>query len=282
MTPKEYLDRYTYLRLTEPDTSRILTVNITGYGSGWGAEPHCNRTDVGPACQTEYNQRFVTALRFAYHGSNQPIGSVKFFFNKNPVKGLEASEDFYVSSFIRSFVGKGSPDEIRDTLRVASAIGRIGMGPGPAGLYRESVSLQDYADKFITLDCNGLVGNYYGINPENSVESYANSGRRRKRAADVRVGDAVVTITESGGFQHVALIEEWRCQNMTTETGNVKMRLVEWGESGDESKHYSVGNSRDIAAKFGPNKSYGIGFAGSGNAFRYIFAPPQTPDPRGW
>ena len=31
----------------------------------------------------------------------------------------------------------------------------------------------------------------------------------------------------------------------------------------------------------GPNAKYGIGFK-SGANFRYIFAPPQDPEPRGW
>lgn len=282
MSPKEYLDRYTNLVLTDPVTTFPVTVNINGYGSGWGPEAGCNRKDVGPGCSREYNLFFVAALRIAHHGTNTPIGSDRFYFNRNQVPNLEPTEEFYVSSFINAFVGKGSPDEICDTLRVARAIGRIGVGQDPAGHARNKVTVQQYADAFMTLDCNGLVGNFYGINPNTPVSAYANASRRRMRGADIRVGDAVVTLSEVGKFEHVALIAEWTYAG-PADTGTAGVKLVEWGERGNESKHYTGLDASRVSATRGPNKNYGIGFpTPSGTKFRYIFAPPQIGAPRGW
>ena len=235
MTSKEYLDRYTWLSLSDPNTGFRASVNVNGYGSGWGPEKGCNRTDVGPKCSTEYNSFFVPALRIAHHGRNTSIGSSKFFFNQNSVGNFQATEDFYISSFVNAFVGKGSPDEISDTLRVALAIGRIGMTSDAAGKMPAKSSLQQYVDSFITLDCNGLVGNYYGIDPNTTVGSYANIGRRRMRGGGVQVGDAVVTIPDAtGAFEHVAMIAEWTWLSGNSETGNATVKLVEWGASGGE------------------------------------------------
>jgi len=283
MTPKEYLDRYTSLDVPDPNTGFTTTVNITGYGSGWGPEEGCNRTDVGPVCNQEYNTRFVPALRVAHHGRNTPIGSTQFYFNQNSVGDFQPTEDFYVSSFVNAFVGKGSPDEITDTLRVALAVGRVGAGPDAAGGRHNAFSLQQYVDTYITLDCNGLVGNYYGIDPNTAVKSYANVGRRRLRARDVQVGDAVVTIpTLSKKFEHVALIEYWQCIGDTDDTGTALIKIVEWGEAGDETVHYTGDNPRQLPITFGPDRTYGVGFSTEEGKFRYIFAPPQLGDPRGW
>lgn len=35
MTPKEYLDRYTYLLFFSPLNMELVKAPITGYGSGW-------------------------------------------------------------------------------------------------------------------------------------------------------------------------------------------------------------------------------------------------------
>jgi hypothetical protein len=284
MTPKEYLDRYTSLDLVDPGTGLRTVVNINGYGSGWGPEKGCNRTTVGPKCSTEYNSFFVPALRVVHHGKNTSIGATKFFFNQNPVSGFLPTEDFYISSFVNTFVGKGSPDEIRDTLRVALAIGRIGVGTDPAGNSRTKATLQQYVDDFMTLDCNGLTGNFYGIDPNTPVEAYANPARRRQRVGDVQVGDAVVTIPDAtGNFEHVALIAEWSPVSAGDDTGTVNLKLVEWGQEGDESRHYTGEAPRRTNVTRGPNGKYGIGFrTDDASKFRYIFAPPQRGEPRGW
>lgn len=282
MTPKEYLDRYTDLYLQHPVSGIFNLVNINGYGSGWGPEKGCNRKEIGPVCQREYLNYFVPALRHAHHGANTPIGNDKFFFDKRQVANFRSTEDFYVSSFINAFVGKGSPDEMCDTLRIALAVGRIGSGRDAAGNPAARPTLQAYADTYMTLDCNGLTGNFYGVNPQNAVESYANAGRARKRAADVRVGDAVVTIGVAGNYEHVALIEQWTCVGSTVDTGPVDVKIVEWGQAGDESAHYTGAAARRLNA-VRKDRRYGIAFSTNDDVtFRYVFAPPGGSGPRGW
>jgi hypothetical protein len=288
MTPKQYLDRYTYLRFWSPWNMEQMLAGITEYGSGWD---YRNGTEgAGKAMQQEF-QAFNRALRIAHHGdAHTPCGE-KFFFNEKPLFCLIApTEDFYISSFINAFLGKGSPDEIIDTLRIAVAIGRIGMDKDAAGQHPGRPTAQAYAKAFITLDCNGLVGNYYGGDPSASIEHYAHASRARKSAGEIQVGDAVVTHCAKFPFEHVGLIQE------CTPGGNgASIRIVEWGWKGGEEVHYSV-TPKTYQIKQGPEKRFGVGWEASshhqelGNdqkkhavpSFRYVFAPPGRGDPRGW
>ena len=100
-------------------------------------------------------------------------------------------------------------------------------------------------------------------------------------AADVRVGDCIVTHSATSPSEHIGLIQEWSANG-----SSATVRIVEWGWYGDESVHYTQPISVKIAT--GPVKSFGIGWATTSRkdgkaSFRYIFAPARTgAEPYGW
>src|SRR2546423_10538990 len=119
MTPKQYLDRYTNLKFFNPWNNGQETAGITAYGSGWGKRGKDEK--LGGQCQTEY-LAFRKALRVAHHGTDTECGSI-IKFDRKPLGLIPTDEEFYPGTFTRTFNGKGSPDEIIDTLRIAMAVG---------------------------------------------------------------------------------------------------------------------------------------------------------------
>jgi hypothetical protein len=130
MTPKQYLDRYTYLKFFSPWNNAQVQAGITGYGSGWGTRG--DKTKLGGQCQSEL-AAFARALRIAHHGNANTSCPARFTFDQRPLGLIPENEEFFPETFIHAFCGKGSPDEITDTLRVAMAIGRIGTDRDAAG-----------------------------------------------------------------------------------------------------------------------------------------------------
>jgi hypothetical protein len=279
MTPKEYLDRYTYLSIKSPLDGTKINCGLTGYGSGWNYRN--GKAGAGSKMQREY-ALFRDALRKAHHGNaNTPCGP-SFFFAERPLAQIPHLEEFYAESFVRAYCGKGSPDEITDALRLALAVGRIGTGADRDvnGRPPASPTVQQYARDYMTLDCNCLVGNYYGKDPDASIDVYASPGRRRTRISDVQQGDAIVTHCPQAHYEHVGLIEEWVPNGST-----VRVKICEWGWYGGEDMHYRESTHAVVQ---GPLSNLGIGWASPSNAkagvtsFRYIFAPQATNEPWGW
>lgn len=96
------------------------------------------------------------------------------------------------------FVGKGSPKEIADVLKLAVAFGFV-----------EPVihAMQKYCDKNIGIDCSGFAANYFGLTPKEICNTGAGvmapESKRIGRLEEVRVGTAIVF--KSG--KHVALVD---------------------------------------------------------------------------
>ena len=280
MTPKAYLDLYTALPVIDFAHRRLLVVNINAYGSGWGTTQADNRPS-GHLCQQEYNGPFKTALRRALDPKSR--AALPALIKPPETSPLDAYSFrmFARNGLIRAFLGKGTPQEIADVLLLALALGRIGTAKDFASQKPGAEPAQAYANRFLSLDCNGLVGNFYGLNPETAIESYASPARRRASAQDVRQGDCLVTVTASGRFEHIALVEKF-----TPGTGDkptCAMEIVEWGQAGPIDKHYSS-VSRTVTR--GPNTKFGVGFkaAANGDKFRYFFTPPADApaEPRQW
>lgn len=67
--------------------------------------------------------------------------------------GFQVQGDQYLShSISRTFIGKGAPNEIQDTIYLASLCGLVDAG-----------TLAAYADNNLGMDCGGFVANYWGI-----------------------------------------------------------------------------------------------------------------------
>lgn len=96
------------------------------------------------------------------------------------------------------FVGKGSPKEIADALKLAAAFGHV-----EPTLH----SMQQYCDKNIGIDCSGFASNYFGLTPaeicNTGASKMAPMAKRVRRLEDVRIGTAIVFTNG----QHVALVD---------------------------------------------------------------------------
>lgn len=280
MTPKDYLDRYTYLSFFSPWDREVISAGLSAYGSGWDSRNGIK--GAGRLVQAEC-QAFVRALRVAHHGNaNTPCGSTF----KMPDTGslIETTEEFYADTITHAFDGKGSPDEIIDVLRLAMVVGRIGT-PGErdaAGAHRIAPNAQAYVDAFMTLDCNGFVGNFVGGNPSAHISEYAKPQRSRRSVAEVQRGDIIVTHCQDVPYEHVGLIDEWSPMGTTAD-----VKIAEWGWFGGEEVHYNSRPKNHVITS-GPDRSFGIGWAVQSSrmplveSFRYIFAPPGQNDPWGW
>lgn len=277
MDPKDYLDRFTYFSVTNPLTGRPEPAPITRWGSNWTDENRSN----GAECQTEHNAYFSPAVHMAIDGKAKARLPSRFFL-RSDYKKLSAYEGFYKMSTVRAFCGKGSPDEIADTIRLAIVAGRIGTGKDLAGRPPACNTVAQYVTKFMTVDCNGYVGNYYGLNPSLDLDYYATTATRRTRVDQIRQGDVVVTVKPEGKHKHVALIQDIRSfvpSVAGAAGGKAVVTLCEWGQDGPEANHYSTGEKNFTK---GPKANYGIGWQ-AGKNFRYVFAPPPVAiESRGW
>jgi hypothetical protein len=96
------------------------------------------------------------------------------------------------------FVGKGSPKEIADALKLSVAFGHV-----EPTLH----SMQKYCDKNIGVDCSGFAANYFGLTAKEICNTGASKmapmAKRVRRLEDVRVGTAIVFTNG----QHVALVD---------------------------------------------------------------------------
>ena len=158
-----------------------------------------------------------------------------------------------------------------------------------------------YATKFLGLDCNGLVGNYYGLSPAVSITGWSDgepqkllswSSKKlaeggwgkaevatapyiplvpRRSALDARSGDTLITVLADGTHKHIAVVDGVKAIDDQT----VLWSIVEWGCGGSASAH--IGKPHAQKLQFGPRKSYGLGFAPNAAKFRYLFAAPDAP-----
>lgn len=283
MTPKEYLDLYTYLEVENPLTLRTESAGVTAYGSYWGSRKYPgqgNKSFPADPVKKEY-EIFTAALRMAHHGNTKTPCGERFVFDQVPLGWIFPTEEFYAVTIFNAFLGKGSPDEITDTLRLAMAIGRIKLeGTDVAGAPRAFPTAQQYADRFMTLDCNGLVRNFCGA-AVNDIKYYAAKERRRLDPTRVQIGDVVVTHCNLHPYEHIGLIDGWQVK-----PGNLaEVSVAEWGKAGDEDAHYStftVPIARSFEDQVGVGWTTTSNLAGNPPTYRSIFTRPVMNDPLGW
>ena len=96
----------------------------------------------------------------------------------------------------RVFTCKGSPEDIRNVVRLASR-----FKPTDAN------GATEYCAANIGLDCNGFAGNFWGIDPNTSIDQY--DVDRRQTVADVAAGDAMVWYLKGVAAPfHIAVVDE--------------------------------------------------------------------------
>lgn len=277
MSPAEYTKQYHNLVVNDPRQKLFEVVNITRYQNG-GRE--------------ETNKEYWTLIGQLAKilGRKVEKHTAPFYFPKDDV--MNTVEQFYPNSIRRAFWGKASPDEMRDTLRLAYRCGRIGR----KAVHR---TLSSYAKAFLGLDCNALVGNYHGISPGLNIKFWAEGkadveklslAQRlklgwdqaemlsrpffplvpRQSAREVRAGDVLVTVISGTIYKHVAMVDEVA----PVDDQRVTLRVVEWGDEGGEAHH--IKNRETYKLVKGTAKQYGLAIGG-GSKYRYLFSAPRTP-----
>ncbi|HEX4808155.1 MAG TPA: hypothetical protein VH325_04455 [Bryobacteraceae bacterium] len=269
--PTDYLDRYHRLQISDSRLSLSETVNVTNYCSGEAPE------------RSQEQWLLTDKLRQIIDAKLKALPSRFKFPSGDP--SMDPNEPFYFMSLRRAFLGKGSPDEISDTLRLAVRAGRI----GPKGAAANCVA---YVKKFIGIDCNAFQGNYLGLDPEikprlyakgvKGVTAYSNSLSlsfpflpltARPSADTVRSGDVLITVVDADDHhEHIALVD-----NVSSPKPNqLTLDIVEWGQAGERDKHI-VPNCSVTIVTGGPEPRYGVSFRNDAKtAHRYFFAPPAT------
>lgn len=192
-----------------------------------------------------------------------PLISNYDWFAFAPGDPIQTGEPFYWQSIRRAFGFKGSPSEMHEVLRLACRIGRIGAGKDVAGQPAAAMSMATYAKQFFSLDCNGFVGNYWGLSPEVHQSNWAvitsktearvlknTTGGNywngwgmaavrtldyipltpRMAASEARSGDVLVVHKDGISWSHIALVDHvsW------VDKDQVNWRVVEYGESTSE------------------------------------------------
>jgi hypothetical protein len=276
ISPTEYARRYHRMKVHIDFAPQYSgTVNITKYQNGpredCNAEMDALKTDLAKILKRKIDSTFYF-----------PPGDV-----------IPSAEPFFAKSIYRAYTGKGSPDEIKDVLRLACRTNR----PKKTGC----ATLDAYAKKYIGLDCNGFVGNYHGLSPELHVTiwAYGWTGKADKikelKAAErlsveqyfplknrtdvkeVRNGDVLASLNSEGKIHHVALVDD-----VAPGEGNkIRWRVVEWGEKGEEPRH--IKEVKDYELIKG-TKRFGVeyGVHPKGGEFRYLLAGPGSPQSAGW
>lgn len=102
----------------------------------------------------------------------------------------------------RPFMGKGSPQDLKDVLWLAH---RYGFIKNPDRPRAGALSLKEYCRKYTGLDCNGFVGNYLARHHNTSIDVYGNPANRLTSVSQIRSGTSLVWV-RGGKYPHIAVV----------------------------------------------------------------------------
>jgi hypothetical protein len=290
VSPTDYAFAYHSLRLNYPDLKLVETVNIQRYQNG-----------PRPECTAERDAMLdLLAPKLGLRNRYQ----IPPVFTMPAGPGFDGTESFYLAGIRRAYGGKGSPSEIADALRLAWACRRNVNGKGGP----RYPSATRYAYDFLGLDCNGFVGNYFGLSPEFSVQNWGTNpkadvmkwdeGKRRAQGfgpmemamlqyfplqprteiQDVQDLDILISVgIHDGKYHHIAVVDDVQAlSNDTKGAVNMGWTIVEWGWWGDRYEH--VKQDQWAALVPGKDPKKGLVFQ-DGDRWRYVFASPCEPFP---
>ena len=103
-----------------------------------------------------------------------------------------------------SFAGRATPDELKQTLWLATYLGYI-VKPEEAGKPRTSTA-QKFADWYLGMDCTGFVSAFFGFSGGRSIKNYdKDASTRRQAIRDIRSCDVMIR-KEGDTYKHIALV----------------------------------------------------------------------------
>ena len=286
----QYVSSYHTLPLNDKDLPAMQTVSVQRYYSSE------SKDDTRARCKKEREALWGALVKLKVE-----LYSTTFYFPATDVLG-KTEEPFYKNGYNRVFAGRGSPMEIRDVLRLAIRAGRIGKG----GV---RPTLDAYVYDFMTLDCNGFMGNLFNLSPHMHIANWATGDGTKSddyyddigwleadkmtkgylplkpilSVGDITPCDVIITVKRNvmlsmGRFVHIAVVDG------ISPAGNGKhyVQVVEWGGHGAD-KHYApdtfeiidgpelpgIGKKKDGTPKNG--KKLGVGFWEKGKEQENIF-----------
>ncbi len=218
MTPSQYVYLYHNLFVADRLMDLFHMANIWMYVSG------------GNSVTSGESYKLLEAIGKMVKSKGMPPDI--FYIKDNPK--ADPDEPFYKASIKRAYAGRGSPEDMRDTLRLAWLVKNCnGMSPAK------------YAEGWFGQDCNAFVGNYLGISPNHPIRAYANGQSEfsteservtasllplplMERIDQIQTGTVIITYEDGGArpFRHIALVESF------SKTGPEKamIGITEWGE----------------------------------------------------
>lgn len=292
MTPFEYLDRYHSLQVIDGRLDIHAVVDIKNYISGWQGNQ-----------MQEYGNVLEPVAKY-FHLKGWAAVPEKFWICDGT---MDCNEAFYRASVRRTFEGRGSPDDMADTLRLAVWSKRC-----------KAAQAGTYAAQWFGQDCNSFVGNYLGISPSTSIAAYAHgyghsptlSGATPdvytsrylvplepdSNYGDIAQGDVLCTFgspdNNGNRWRHIGIVQDITLLGPGSDTRqDAVISIAEWGTNGGVSVHRVEG--KQVKLKRGklcpelPGKVV-TAFDGTdpqGNTALRIFfdaSPLYSFDSRGW
>jgi len=124
-----------------------------------------------------------------------PWSSLQFTIDGNSIRPINVR---------RAFMGKGSPQDLKDSLWLAHRYGYI---INPARPRKGAATLEQYCRTYTGLDCNGFVGNYLAQHHNTSIEVYGAVANRLTKVEQIQSGTSLVWVPPYGGqYPHIAIV----------------------------------------------------------------------------
>ena len=197
-TPYALYSTYRNLKVCLLGQQIILAIDVHEYRNN--EEDGDSSTAAGKA---EY-EKLKKKIRI--YGHRIGMGLYEIYYPIMSVADRKKKSDTPISDYMtidvnwplyNVFVGKGSPKEIADAIKIAVALDM----PNPL------LSIQAYCDKNIGIDCSGFASIFFGLNAEEAVKTGASvmapRNKRISKLEDVRCGTAIVFTNG----KHVALVD---------------------------------------------------------------------------
>src|ERR1017187_4637434 len=193
MTPYELYQTYRNLSVDLHDGRTIYGLDIHKYRNNSNSGG-ISGTGAGHAAYEKLKAKVAKA------GKKEKLGG--YVLDETDEEGASACLMFRKIERVRVFpdlwrvfVGKGSPEEIRQALRLAVFFKLVASDKG---------ALQSYCDDNIGLDCSGFAGNLYGGEwVEKGADYFRDHGTEVRKLEDIRANDAICCVDTN----HIVVID---------------------------------------------------------------------------
>jgi hypothetical protein len=204
LSPFNYMLRYRSMKVPLADGTAIYNVDVHEYRNA--KDYYQGTDDISSDHDVDAGMGAFKKLKNAIIKRGEKLGSLKYRcsfpggVNGQP-SNLTHIEEVHLRDLELCFAGKGSPQQVQQTLRLGQAFGFI---------LREEASMRRYVEKYLGIDCSGFVTNYLrnegglDLHPAqvNSTK-YRSLGSAVTTLAGVQKKDVIAWATTN----HVAIID---------------------------------------------------------------------------